>query len=165
MLVKLPKMNPPFDGTIDIPQPGTVTPVSGSGAFVATIDLLREFDAQGVGRGQLAAFIDDLEEQEHLYAMATLSPAKTGIDNTVYMIPVPQGRHGPRLKVMIDPPRAVRRGGKEATVPFDSDTFPPVDAKLEQQLRAFIELNRPVLLAYWREEMATDEFVAQLRSI
>ena len=158
-------MNPPLEGTIEIPKPGTVTPVSGSGAFVATIDMLRDFDANGIEPGQLAAMIDALEEQEQLYAMAILSSAKTGIDNTVYMIPVPQGRHGPRLKVAIDPPHAKRPGGIEATVPFDSDTVPPVDARLEQQLRQFIELNRPVLLAYWHGELTTDEFVVQLQSI
>jgi hypothetical protein len=164
MLAKL-KMNLPLEGIIEIPKPGTVTPVSGSGAFVATIDMLRDFDANGVEPGQLAAIIDALEEQEHLYAMVTLSSAKTGIDNMVYMIPVPHGSHGPRLKVMIDPPHAKHPGGKEATVPFDNGTVPPVDARLERQLRDFIKLNEPVLLAYWRLELTTDEFVAQLRSI
>jgi hypothetical protein len=164
MLTQL-KMSPPIEGTIETPKLGTVSLVSGSGAFVTSIETLRELNEQGIEPGGLTSLIDALEEQEHLYAMAVLTTATTGIDNTVYMIPVPEGRHGPRLKVMLDPPRAKRRGGKEATVPFDSDTVPPVEAELEKQLRTFIELNRLVLLAYWEGELATDEFIAQLRSI
>jgi len=165
MLAQL-KMNPPLEGgTIEVPKPGTLTPLSGSGAFVATIDMLREFDTNGVEPGQLSAIIDALEEQEHLYAMAVLSSEKTGIDNTVWILPVPGGRHGPRLKIAIDPPHAKRPGGKEATVPFDRETVPPITAALEQQVREFIALNRSALLEYWNGNTTTDEFLAQLKSI
>jgi hypothetical protein len=151
---------------VEVPHLGAVSLASSSGAFVTTIETLSELNEQGIGLSEIVdALKDAREEQENLYAMAVLTTATTGIYNTIYLIPVPHGRHGPRLKVMLDPPRAKRPGGNEATVPFDTGTKPPVDVELEQQLRRFIEINRPALLAYWQGETATDEFISQLRPI
>jgi len=43
---------------------------------------------------------------DQLYATAILSSAVTGIANTLWYIPVPEGQHEPRIKVAIDPPYA-----------------------------------------------------------
>jgi len=158
----------PIEGvTIEIPPLDMVARVSGTGGFVADIDLLRKFNVNGVEPGELTAVIDALEEQEHLYAMAILDSEDTGIKNTMWYIPVPEGRHGPRIKVAIDPPHAKRPGEVEATVPFDAPAIGPIPAALEQQVRAFIELNRDALLWYWKlgEDISTKKFLARLHPI
>lgn len=143
-------------------EPGTVTVVSGTGAFIAPIAVIQELAGSP---GAMAQFVEDLAEQEYLYAMAVLDCDVTGIDNTLWFIPVPEGRHGPRIKVAIDPPRAIRQGGTTATVPFDAPTIGPISEALEQQVRGFIELNMIVLLDYWKLAISTNAFIARLRSI
>jgi len=91
----------------------------------------------------------------------------TGIENPLWFIPGPEGQHGPRIKVSIDPPHAKRPGGKEATVPFDKDK--PVSGELspalELQVRKFIEINKAALLDYWNLNTTTDEFIARLHPV
>jgi hypothetical protein len=106
--------------------------------------------------------------EQQLYAMAIRGSAVTGIPNTLcWYIPVPEGQHGPRMKVAIDPPHAKRPGGTEATVLFDEGkpATGPIPSALERQVRAFIALNKPALLDYWNLETTTDEFIALLRPI
>ena len=143
----------PIEGvTIEIPKPGTVALVSGSGAFVAEIDLLREFNANGVEAGELAAVIEALEDQEAEEDMVSAWPRDTGLDNAIKIIPG-NPRHGPRIKVAINPPDCFPDGGVTASIPFGEDTIGDpvpkgvVSPKIERQLREFIKLNRAVLLA------------------
>jgi hypothetical protein len=150
-----------------IQEAGTATVVTGTGAFVAPIAMLRGLVGAPDAVQQLEDIVEALAEQEQLYAMAILSTAVTGIANTLWYIPVPEGQHGPRIKVAIDPPHAKRPGGTEATVPFDegkpaSGSIPPT---LERQVRGFIALNKTALLDYWNLNVTTDEFVARLRPI
>lgn len=150
-----------------IKEAGTVTVVPGTGAFVAPISLLRGLAEAPDAVQQLGDIADALAEQEQLYAMAILGSAVTGIANTLWYIPVPEGQHGPRIKVAIDPPHAKRPGGTEATVPFDEakPASGPIPPALEREVRTFIALNKPALLDYWNLKTTTDEFVAQLRPI
>jgi hypothetical protein len=149
-------------------QPHTATVVQGTGTFVAPISLLRDIARAPDAVRQLEDVIEALTEQEFLYAMAILDADDTGIANTLWFIPVPEGQHGPRIKVAIDPPRAVRPGGVEATVPFDRDqpATGPIPPALERQVREFIELNCDALLKYWRLEFpSTRKFISQLRPL
>jgi hypothetical protein len=150
-----------------IQDAGTVTVMPGTGAFVAPISMLRRLAEAPDAAQQLGDIAEALAEQEQLYAMAILGSAVTGIANTLWYIPVPEGRHGPRIKVAIDPPQAKRPGGIEATVPFDEGkpASGPILPALERQVRAFIALNKPALLDYWSLKTTTDEFVTQLRPI
>jgi len=97
--------------------------------------------------------------------MAVLDSDVTGIDNTLWFIPVPEGRHGPRIKVAIDPPRTMRQGGVTATVPSDAPTMGPISEALERQVRRFIALNTIALLDYWKPAMSTNAFIARLHPI
>ena len=147
---------------------GTATVVAGTGAFVAPISVLREISGAPDAVQQLANMVEGLAEQEYLYAMAILGTKVTGLANTLYYLPVPEGQHGPRIKVAIDPAHTFRRGGIEATVPFDEGkpaSGGPISPALEGQVRAFIAVNRAALLAYWNLETSTDEFIAALRPI
>ena len=94
MLAQL-KTDAPIEGaTIKAPKPGTVALVSGSGAFVAPIDVLREFNANGVEPGQLDTIIEALEDQEAEEDMVSAWPRDTGLDNAIKIIPG-NPRHGP----------------------------------------------------------------------
>src|SRR5258707_5739232 len=102
-----------------IQQAGTATVVAGTGAFVAPISVLREIAGAPDAVQQLEDIVEALAEQEQLYAMAILGAAVTRIANTLWYIPVPEGQHGPRIKVAIEPPYAKRSGGTQSTGPFD----------------------------------------------
>src|SRR5215475_12412865 len=81
-----------------IQEAGTVTVVPGTGAFVAPISMLRTLAEAPDAVQQLGEIAEALAEQEQLYAMAILGSAVTGIANTLWYIPVPEGQHGPRIK-------------------------------------------------------------------
>jgi hypothetical protein len=97
--------------------------------------------------------------------MAILGTEVTGIENTLWFLPVPTGQHGPRIKVAIDPPHAIRQGGTD--VPFDEEkpASGPISPALERQVRTFIEDNKAALLDYWNLVITTDKFIARLRPI
>jgi hypothetical protein len=80
----LHRLNPAIEGaTIELPQPGTVTLVTGSEAFIAPIELLRELNEHGIQPGELTPLIAAIEEYEGLAAMAVMSTTKTGLSNVV----------------------------------------------------------------------------------
>jgi hypothetical protein len=56
------------------------------------------------------------EEIAELEAMASFGPQTTGIDNTIFISPDVTGRHGPRIKVAIDPPHSFKPGGKDSSI-------------------------------------------------
>lgn len=134
------------------------------GAIIST-QALRKLASSDDPAKELNDLAEAVAEQENLYAMATLSSRVTGIDNLLIYIPVPQGQHGPRIKVAVDPPN--KPGGKEATVPFDRGKAASGDipAALEEQVRRFIALNEIALMEYWRLDISTDEFIARLRPL
>jgi hypothetical protein len=156
MLARLKTAAPIEGATIEVPKPGTIALVSGTGTFVAEIDLLRdllrEFNAHGVEASELAAVIEALEDQEDEEDMVSAWPRNTGLDNAIKIIPG-NPRHGPRIKVAIDPPDRFLDGGLTGSIPFGEDIIGDpvpkgvVPPKIERQLRRFIELNREVLLA------------------
>src|SRR5216684_1732862 len=128
-------------------QSGTATVLAGTGAFIAQISMLQEIAAAPDAGRKLGDMVEALLEQEFAYAMAILDVDVTGIENILWFQPVPTGQHGPRVKVAIDPPDAIRQGG------------------LERQVRAFIELNKPVLMDYWNLKISTNKFLSQLRPL
>jgi hypothetical protein len=106
--------------------------------------------------------------QEFAYATAILDTDDTGIENTLWFTPVPGGVDGPRIKVAIDPAKAIRDSGLTGTVPFDASAVEQISPALEKQVRAFIELNRDVLMRYWRLDpsiTSTKKFAELLRPI
>jgi hypothetical protein len=106
-------------------------------------------------------------EQEPAYALAILDADVRGIENIPWFQLVPTGQHGPKIKVAVDPPDAIRQGGAEVTVPFaqDKSASGPIWPALEQQVRAFVELNRPVLMDYRNLKISTNKFLSQLRPL
>lgn len=147
---------------------GTAAVVSGTGTFLAPISILKEIAGAPDAGQRLADFIDALIEEDYAFAMTVLSEADTGIHNTLWFQPAPGIQHGPQIKVMIDPAKTVRPGGKQASVPFDPTRKAEGDIApaLERQVRAFIELNRDALLKEWNREFAsTREFLDALKPL
>jgi hypothetical protein len=123
--------------------------------------------APDAGR-QLKELVGALQEQEFAYATAILDTDDTGIENTLWFTPVPGGVDGPRIKVAIDPAKAIRDSGLTGTVPFDASAVEQISPALEKQVRAFIELNRDVLMRYWRLDpsiTSSKKFAELLRPI
>jgi hypothetical protein len=130
-------------------EANSATVVASTGSVVTSIAMFKEFVEKP---GALAEFVEALIEQEAEEDMVSAWPKDTGLDNAIKIIPGNQ-RHGPRIKVAIDPPNRFVEGGLAASIPFGEDEIrAPIPAdvvprKVELQLRRFIELNRAVLLA------------------
>jgi hypothetical protein len=151
-----------------IQQAGTATLVTGTGAFISQISTLQEIAGAPDVRERLEDFVEALLEEEYAFAMTVLDEDDTGIRNSLWFQPTPGIRHGPRIKVMIDPMKAVRPGGKQATVPFapDKPAEGDISQALERQVRAFIELNREVLMKEWNREFeSSKKFLAAIKPL
>ena len=99
--------------------------------------------------------VDEFEE------MVSYRKDVTGIDCTVFISPRGIARHSPRITIGLGlDPR-----GNIATVTFDGAVIGAIDPHLARQVKQFIELNRAVLLAYWRYEIDTDQLRQRLWAI
>jgi Domain of unknown function (DUF4160) len=164
------KLNPPID-IAAVPRPGTVTAVSSGTAAVVPLDWPEEINAAGIQPGQLGSLLDAMaqlaaEEEEITADMVSYRKNVTGLDNTVF-ISVTFPRHGPRIKVAIDPPTHVDPMGNNASVSIDDGSV--VDGHLSArelaQVRRFIDINRDVLPDYWEKRIDTDELRDRLRKV
>jgi Domain of unknown function (DUF4160) len=113
-----------------------------------------------------AAVADALAEEEMLGEMASFKKAVTGVDNTIFISTKSGVRHGPRIKVAVNPPTHFSPSGDTASVDFDGEvTAGKVSQHALRQAQKFIELNRQALLDYWEERISTDELAQRLKSI
>ena len=101
-------------------------------------------------------------DQDELEQMVSYRGNITGIAHTIFISPRGNIRHGPRVKVAINPRDSVAPRGIIATVTFEGKAIGPIDPQLLRQVRRFIELNRDVLLDYWNEKIYTDELQARI---
>lgn len=101
--------------------------------------------------------------------VVSLTKDDTGIDNTIFASTkgYVSERHGPRIKIAIDPPNRFIAGGKAASMSIHDYSIKGeyVPSELSDQARRFIELNREALLAYWDGQIATREFLQRVRPI
>jgi hypothetical protein len=113
-----------------------------------------------------AALADALAEEELLSEMASFGPEDTGVSHTIFISTKGRTRHGPRIKVAINPALKFAPGGDDASVVFDGTVAAGiVPPWLLKQVHAFIELNRDVLTEYWDERILTSELMRRLRRI
>ena len=120
------------------------------------------------GARPLVEISDELAEMEMLGDMASYPTEDTGVDNTIFISTKTGVRHGPRIKLAIDPPESFSPGGVTASIAIDSGqvvagTEP--SAKVLKQVRQWIELNRDALLEYWNCRISTPEFGRRMKSI
>jgi hypothetical protein len=110
---------------------------------------------------------EQLAEEEELTAdMVSYRKNVTGLDNTVF-ISVKFPRHGPRIKVAIDPPTHVDPAGNNASVSIDDGRIVAgnLPARTLDQVRRFIDLNHDVLMDYWEKRIDTDQLRERLRKV
>jgi hypothetical protein len=116
----------------------------------------------------LAPTVDD-DEQAELEEMVSYRSQVTGVANTVFISPRGKGRHGPRLKVAIDPPDSINPLSKTASVAFANgqviDWQGPYNTELAKQIAEFVSINHAVLMDYWEYNISTDELQARLKPI
>jgi hypothetical protein len=109
---------------------------------------------------------DTTAERDLAEEMVSYRRDVTGVDNTVFISPKGYVRHGPRVKVAINPPDTVDPRGETASVDFDGVVAAgDVPANLLRQVQRFIELNRETLLDYWNYQIDTEELRRRLCSI
>jgi hypothetical protein len=123
-------------------------------------EAIPDFDAAAA-----AAVADAAAEEEMLSEMASYGSDDTGVSNSIFISTKTGVRHGPRVKVAIDPPDSFSPGGKNATVTFDGKAIGEVPAGLLWQVQQFISLNRKVLDEYWNEQISTGELSRRLQKI
>jgi hypothetical protein len=110
---------------------------------------------------------EQLAEEEELTAdMVSYRKNVTGLDNTVF-ISVKFPRHGPRIKVAVDPPSHVDPAGNNASVSLDDGRIVAgnLPARTLEQVQRFIDINRDVLMDDWEKRIDTDELRQRLRAI
>jgi hypothetical protein len=162
------KLNPPID-LAEVPRPGTVTAVSSGTAAVVPLEWLQKINAAGIQPGQLGSLLDamaELAEEEITADRVSYRKSVTGLDNTVF-ISVKFPRHGPRIKVAIDPPTHVDPMGNNASVSIDDGRVVAgnLSARELAEVQRFIHVNRDVLLDYWEKRIDTDELRQRLKTI
>lgn len=89
----------------------------------------------------------------------------TGIGNTIFISPRGNARHGPRVKIAIDPPDSLDPRGTTVSMAFDGTIIGDLDSQLVRQVQQFIEMNRGVLLDYWHYRIDTDQLRQRLIAI
>ncbi|HEY7297208.1 MAG TPA: hypothetical protein VH684_04660 [Xanthobacteraceae bacterium] len=111
---------------------------------------------------------DQLAERELLEEMVSYRKDVTGVDHTVFISPKGHTRHGPRIKLAIDPPDSVDPRGKTASVAINDGAVvagESVGAAVLDQVRRFIDLNRAALLDYWEYRIDTEQLRRRLKPI
>ena len=116
-------------------------------------------------------FPDDLREllmeAEEAEDMASVRRDISGIANTIFISAKGSGRHAARIKVAIDPPDSLNAWGKNTSVALHDYSIQGqnLPAALFEEVKAFIDLNREVLLAFWNCEIDTRQALDCLKSI
>jgi hypothetical protein len=117
--------------------------------------------------GEGVRISDELAERELLEEMVSYRKDVTGVDNTVFISPRGQVRHGPRVKLAINPPDSLDPSTETASIAIEGGNVVAgkVPAKLCKQVQRFIELNHDVLLDYWNYRIDTKQLQERLKPI
>jgi len=120
--------------------------------------------------GPIVTISDELAGRELLGEMVSYRKRKTGISNTIFISQRGHAKHGPRIKIAIDPPDDINVTSDHVSVSINNGKVvagdkDKVSAALLKQVQRFIELNRDVLLDYWDAKISTDELHERLQSV
>jgi hypothetical protein len=113
---------------------------------------------------------DELAERELAGDMVNYKKKTTGVDNTVFISQKGYTRHGPRIKIAIEPPDSISVTSKTVSVAIDTGKVvagnkEKVSAALQKQVLKFVVLNRDVLLDYWNAKISTEELQEKLKAV
>jgi hypothetical protein len=169
----------PADYAASLPQQsGTATLLVGTPDVAVPVAKILEFARWPGAPAELKelaeGILDELEAEEELEDMVSARSEDTGLPNAIKIIPG-NLRHGPRIKVAIDPPDRFSDRGVSVYVSFGeapgsfgkaSGVLP--DALL-RQVCEFIEMNRADLFAFDRDPdqggISGAEVVRRLRKV
>jgi hypothetical protein len=162
----IPKLNPPFEGAIEVPPLGTATSVAHGAAVLVPTDWLRQINASGIRPGDLEILLDSLEEDEAGH-MVSIVRKRSGIHNTLFASTKGNSRHAARIKIAINPPDSLNETCDGASMALHD--FSTVGAymspRLVEQVKTFIEINRDVLLEYWEAKIDTEAMLERLKPV
>ena len=113
---------------------------------------------------------DELAERELAGDMVNYKKKTTGIDNTVFISQKGYTRHGPMIKIAIEPPDSINVTSKTASFSIGSGEVvagdaADVSAALQKQVQKFISLNRDALVDYWNAKISTEELQEKLKAV
>jgi hypothetical protein len=105
---------------------------------------------------------DDYDENEE---MVSLRSDVTGVENVVFVSPRGRTRHGPRIKIAIDPPQSLDPSTKTASMSITDFSIhgERMPRQVAEQAEQFIDRNRAALMAYWNYEIDTAELIKRLQ--
>jgi hypothetical protein len=128
---------------------------------------ISDLDYTVVPTTAIADLANERAEEELLEEMVSYRKDVTGVENTIFISPKGATRHGPCIKIAIDPPLGVDPRSKTASVAIADGAVMAgeLPARLLDQARRFIEVNRDVLLDYWEYRIDTEELRRRLRPI
>ena len=108
------------------------------------------------------------DDSDDLFAMANLSPARTGLPMIVWISERGRAQHDARVKVSLVHGRRVRpdRTASVSVRPTVEVVAGPQFGRRDLELvRQWIELNREAILAYWDGDLLTVEVIARLKPL
>ncbi|MBV8752582.1 MAG: DUF4160 domain-containing protein [Hyphomicrobiales bacterium] len=116
---------------------------------------------------EIAGLADELAEEQLIEEMVSYRKNVTGVNNTLFISPKGNTRHGPRIKLAIDPPDSIDPRGNVASIAIDHGTVVAgeVPPALLEEVRRFIDANRAVLLDYWEYRIDTETLRRRLKSV
>ena len=102
--------------------------------------------------------------EDELFEMANFHPRTTGLSFVVWFSGDPIARyHRPRGKVRVE--GEFYPFSLDAPVEWLAAPAPGINSKAFAELTRFVELNRPILLAYWNGQIDTSELASRLQPI
>jgi len=136
---------------------------------INSIDALDPADNRHAAFGAVALdphFAEELAEEELLDDMVSLTNEETGIHNHIFVSTKIGVRHGPRVKVAIDPPDSFNPLSDSASIGFDGTLKAGnISGDLQRKVTEFIALNHQALMDYWETKIGTAELMRRLRPI
>jgi hypothetical protein len=108
------------------------------------------------------------DDTDDLFEMANLSPALTGLPMVVWISERGRARHDARVKVSLAHGRRARpdRTASVSVRPtVEIVAGPELDRRDLELVRQWIELNREAIIAYWNNDLLTDEVIARLKPV
>jgi hypothetical protein len=111
---------------------------------------------------------DELAERELLEEMVSYRKDVTGVTHTIFISPKGKTKHAARNKIAIEPPDTLNPDTVTASIEISNAKVvagKTPDTDLQKQVKAFIELNRSVLMDYWEYRIDTKQLTERLKSI
>jgi hypothetical protein len=111
---------------------------------------------------------DELAERELLEEMVSYRKDITGIDNTIFISPKGKTRHGPRIKLAIEPPDSINPDSVTASIEIGSGETVAGEiptTELRKRVQQFLKLNRDVLIDYWHYRIDTAQLQRRLKPV